>query len=188
MPNGFNFLVPVTNALATSREYSYQQDNDEQNRTRFEGLGISHEPSPWMGDRNQFSVMPVAGSAAPSGNPHTRALTFSHDNETAQPEYYGVTTDSGIRAEMTPTNRGMVMRFTFRDADARAASCSTRPPATATSPSTPNGTPPAGSRTVRGHHRPSRTLVSGRFDVTPCHRNGRRRTSADQVRDLRDHR
>ena len=112
-PNGFNFLVPVTNATAQSREYSYQQDNTADNKTRFEGLGISHEPSPWMGDRNQFSVMPVAGGAAPSGNPRTRAQTFSHANETAQPDYYRVQTDNGIVAEMTPTNRGMVMQFTF---------------------------------------------------------------------------
>lgn len=115
IPNGFNFLVPVTDATARSREYSYHQGNDDQNRTRFEGLGISHQPSPWMGDRNQFSVMPVAGSAAPAGNPHERAVTFRHDRESAQPEYYGVTLDNGVKAEMTPTNRGMIMRFTFPD-------------------------------------------------------------------------
>jgi predicted alpha-1,2-mannosidase len=112
-PNGFNFLVPVTNATAQSREYSYQADNTADNKTRFEGLGISHEPSPWMGDRNQFSVMPVAGGTAPSGNPRTRAQTFSHANETAQPDFYSVKTDNNIVAEMTPTNHGMVMQFTF---------------------------------------------------------------------------
>ncbi|TWT85097.1 Glycosyl hydrolase family 92 [Planctomycetes bacterium CA13] len=117
IPNGFNFLVPVTNAAASSREYSYQQDNDDQNRPRFEGLGICHQPSPWMGDRNQFSVMPVAGDAtsesAPSGDHHLRAVTFRHDNETAQPDYYRVDLDNGVRAEMTPTSRGMLMRFRF---------------------------------------------------------------------------
>jgi predicted alpha-1,2-mannosidase len=119
VPNGFNFLVPVTDATATSREYSYQQDNDDQNRTRFEGLGVSHEPSPWMGDRNQFSVMPVDGGA-PNGDAHARAQTFSHDNEVAQPDYYGVTLDNGVKAEMTPTNRGMVMQFTFTGATGSA--------------------------------------------------------------------
>lgn len=113
MPNGFNFLVPLTNAGANSREYSWQQDNDDNNRTRFEGLGFSHEPSPWMGDRNQFSVMPVSGSGTPSGNWHTRADRFGHDNETAQPDYYGVTLDSGVKAEVTPTDHAAVMRFTF---------------------------------------------------------------------------
>ncbi len=112
-PNGFNFIVPVTDATVSSREYSYQSDNDDQNRTRLEGLATCHQPSPWMGDRNQISVMPVAGNVAPSGNPHQRALTFSHDREIAQPDYYSVTTDSGIQAEMTPTNRGFLMRFTF---------------------------------------------------------------------------
>lgn len=113
IPNGFNFLVPLTSAQAQSREYSYQEGNDDQNRTPFEGLGISHQPSPWMGDRNQFSVMPVPGSDAPSGDWHQRATTLSHDNETAQPDYYGVELDNKVKAEMTPSNRGMVMQFTF---------------------------------------------------------------------------
>ncbi len=112
VPNGFNFLVPLTDAAAQSREYAYQQDNDAANRTPFQGLGVSHEPSPWMGDRNQFSVMPVDGDH-PSGDPKKRAATFSHRNETAQPDYYGVKLDNGIKAEMTPSNRGMVMQFTF---------------------------------------------------------------------------
>ncbi len=117
VPNGFNFLAPVTNALATSRNYSYQQDNDDLNRPQFEGLGISHQPSPWMGDRNQFSVMPVAGATKPSGNPDLRAQSFNHDKEVAQPEYYGVDLDNGVKAEMTPTNRGMIMQFTFPGSD-----------------------------------------------------------------------
>ncbi|MFB6612034.1 GH92 family glycosyl hydrolase [Agromyces sp. NPDC056379] len=170
VPNGFNFLVPVTNALATSREYSYQQDNDAQNRTRFEGLGISHQPSPWMGDRNQFSAMPVAGSGAPSGNPHTRALTFSHDNETAQPDYYGVTTDSGVRAEMTPTNRGMVMRFTFRDSDAAGSVVLDSPTGDGdftidAATGQVSGWIDKGSGFLAGQ---SRMFVSGRFDETPA--------------------
>ncbi|MBK1882551.1 GH92 family glycosyl hydrolase [Luteolibacter pohnpeiensis] len=113
IPNGFNFLVPVTNARAQSREYSYQHENNSLNRTPFQGLSISHEPSPWMGDRDQFSLMPVPGGAAPSGDPSVRGTTMDHANETAQPDYYGVKLDSGAMAEMTPTNRGMIMRFTF---------------------------------------------------------------------------
>lgn len=113
MPNGFNFLIPLSDALAQSREYSYQQSNDALNRPRFEGLGISHEPSPWMGDRDQFSVMPVNGGDAPSGNPKTRAVTFRHEHETAQPDYYGVDLDNGVKIGMTPSTRGMVMVFSF---------------------------------------------------------------------------
>lgn len=113
IPNGFNFLVPLTNAQAQAREYSYHEGNNEENKTPFEGLGISHQPSPWMGDRNQFSVMPVPGADAPSGDWHERGTTLSHDRETAQPDYYGVDLDNGVKAEMTPSNRGMVMQFTF---------------------------------------------------------------------------
>jgi len=167
VPNGFNFLVPVTNAMATSREYSYQQDNDEQNRTRFEGLGISHEPSPWMGDRNQFSVMPVAGSAAPSGNSRTRAQTFSHDNETAQPDYYGVDLDNGVTAEMTPSNRGMVMQFTFSgDAGSTVLDSPTGDGSFTIDRATGavSGWIDHGAGFVAGQ---SRMFVSGRFDDAP---------------------
>ncbi|MBB5352968.1 putative alpha-1,2-mannosidase [Haloferula luteola] len=113
VPNGFNFLVPVTNAGASSREYAWQSDNDAQNRTRLEGLAVSHQPSPWMGDRNQFSMMPVAGGETPPGGHHARAVPFDHDDEVAQPDYYGVDLSNQVKAEMTPTNRGMIFRFTF---------------------------------------------------------------------------
>ncbi len=113
LPNGFNFLVPVTDALADQREYSYQADNDSQNHPHFEGLGVSHEPSPWMGDRNQFSVMPVSGAAPPSGDPKARAVSFRHEHEIAQPNWYGVDLDNGVSAAMAPTSHGMVMAFSF---------------------------------------------------------------------------
>ncbi|MFY0407219.1 GH92 family glycosyl hydrolase [Solicola sp. PLA-1-18] len=119
VPNGFNFLTPVTNATSQSWEYDWQRGNDEQNLPTLQGLAFSHEPSPWMGDRNQLSFMPQV-TTEPTGDVEERALQFSHDDETARPDYYGVRFTNGVRAEMTPTSHAAVLRFTFpRGADAR---------------------------------------------------------------------
>jgi len=112
VPNGFTFFTPVTNATSNSWQYYWQQGNNAANRPVLQGLAISHEPSPWMGDRNQMSIMPAIGTAAPSGNAGTRGLPFSHDNEIAQPDYYKVNLDNGITAEMTPADHGGIMKFT----------------------------------------------------------------------------
>ncbi|WP_433379174.1 GH92 family glycosyl hydrolase [Actinoplanes sp. CA-142083] len=113
VPNGFNFLTPVTNATSDSWEYVYQRDNSAANLTMLQGLAISHEPSPWMGDRNQMSVMPVAAGGNLTGQPSTRALPFSHDDEIARPDFYSVKTQSGLTAQMSPTDHGGVMQFTY---------------------------------------------------------------------------
>lgn len=113
VPNGFNFLVPMTNATSQSWEYSYAASNNSANLPTIQGFGISHEPSPWMGDRNQFSVMPATASGTPNAAVSTRAMAFSHDDEIAQPDYYGVTFTNGLRGEMTPTDHGGIMRFTY---------------------------------------------------------------------------
>lgn len=112
MPNGFNFYTPLTDATSQSREYLYKEANDNNNLPVFQGLGVSHEPSPWMGDRDQVSVMPSL-AATPSGNAASRGIEFSHDDEVAQPDYYGVTLKDGIKAEMTPADHSVIERFTF---------------------------------------------------------------------------
>ena len=112
MPNGFAFFTPVTDASSNSWEYYYQQGNDERNNPTVQGFSVSHEPSPWMGDRNQLSIMPSA-SSKPTGSPSGRALKFRHADETARPDYYSVKTISGLTTEITPADHGAVMRFTF---------------------------------------------------------------------------
>jgi predicted alpha-1,2-mannosidase len=112
VPNGFNFYTPLTSSTSKDREYLYMQGNDNENLTVFQGLGISHEPSPWMGDRDQLSVMPSL-SAQPSGDAGSRQLEFSHDDEIAHPDYYSVSLKDGIQAEMTPGDHSVVERYTF---------------------------------------------------------------------------
>jgi alpha-1,2-mannosidase, putative len=113
MPHGFNFWTPVTKA-GGNWLYQYQESNGDDNRPRIEAFQLSHEPSPWMGERQTFQVMPAqVESGAPPLKRETRALSFTHDEETAHPDYYGVHFDNGIRAEITPTDHAAMFRFTF---------------------------------------------------------------------------
>jgi predicted alpha-1,2-mannosidase len=113
VPNGFNFYTPVTDAGSDSWEYSYAGQNNADNLPTLQALGISHEPSPWMGDRNLFQVMPSAATGTPDLNRNNRALPFDHASEVAQPHYYGVTFKNGIKAEIAPADHSAVFRFTF---------------------------------------------------------------------------
>ncbi|MFF5289162.1 GH92 family glycosyl hydrolase [Paractinoplanes globisporus] len=113
LPNGFNFLTPVTNATSDSWEYVYQRDNNGANLPTLQGLAISHEPSPWMGDRNQMSVMPVPAGGNLTGQPSSRALAFSHNDEIARPDFYSVKAQNGLTAQMSPTDHGGIMQVTF---------------------------------------------------------------------------
>ncbi|MFJ4855197.1 GH92 family glycosyl hydrolase [Streptomyces sp. NPDC088730] len=118
VPNGFNFWTPVTNAGSTSWLYDYASGNNADNLPTMQALSASHEPSPWMGDRQTFQLMPSAASGTPDASREARALPFRHENETARPHYYGVTFENGLKAEMTPTDHAARMRFTYPGKDA----------------------------------------------------------------------
>ncbi|QKE82848.1 ATP-binding protein [Arthrobacter sp. NEB 688] len=113
LPNGFTFLTPVTDATSQSWQYYYQSANDERNRPVLQGLAVSHEPSPWMGDRNQLSVMPSTAAGIPTGDADARGLAFDHATEVARPDYYRAVLEDGTVAEQTPADHGGVFRFTF---------------------------------------------------------------------------
>ena len=76
------------------------------------GLKQTHQPSPWINDYGQFSVMPVRGKDKVCEE--SRQSWFSHQSETAKPYYYSVyLADHDVIAEIAPTERAAVMRFTF---------------------------------------------------------------------------
>ncbi|MEV3858633.1 GH92 family glycosyl hydrolase [Streptomyces sp. NPDC050095] len=119
VPHGFNFWTPVTNAGSLSWLYDYARDNNADNLPTMEALAASHEPSPWMGDRQTFQIMPSAKSGTAVDTSRTgRALPFKHENETARPYYYGVKFENGVRAEMTPTDHAAALRFSYPGDDA----------------------------------------------------------------------
>jgi len=113
VPHGFNFWTPVTDAGSNSWIYEYHRKNSNDNLPMLQALSLSHQPSPWMGDRQSFQVMPSTTAATPNANRGQRALPFRHQNEIARAHYYGVTFENGIRAEITPTDHAAMLRFTF---------------------------------------------------------------------------
>jgi len=113
VPHGFNFWTPATDAGTTSWLYQWSRQNGADNRPTIQAFSASHEPSPWMGDRQTFQVMPSATAGVPDVSRAGRALAFSHDNEVARPYYYGVTFDNGMRTELAPTDHAALFRFTF---------------------------------------------------------------------------
>ncbi|MFJ3892501.1 GH92 family glycosyl hydrolase [Streptomyces sp. NPDC090083] len=118
LPHGFNFWTPVTNSGSLSWLYDYARANNADNLPTIQAFSASHEPSPWMGDRQTFQVMPSAASGTPDTAPDARELAFRHENETARPYYYGVTFENGLKAEMAPTDHAASLRFTYPGDDA----------------------------------------------------------------------
>ncbi|MBY8880153.1 GH92 family glycosyl hydrolase [Actinacidiphila acidipaludis] len=113
LPHGFNFWTPVTDAGSTGTLYAYQRGNDAANEPEIQAFSLSHEPSIWVQDHQTWQVMPSTSATPATADRTTRALPFSHARETARADYYGVTFDNGLRAEMTPTDHAAEMRFTF---------------------------------------------------------------------------
>ena len=83
------------------------------------GFTATHQPTVWMGDYGYVSVMPQIGQLKVL--PKERALSYSHQNETAKPYYYStvLSTDKGqkIKAEIAASGRCAIFQFTFPKTD-----------------------------------------------------------------------
>ncbi|GGR70306.1 alpha-1 2-mannosidase [Streptomyces humidus] len=118
VPHGFNFWTPVTNASSLGWLYDYARAGNADNLPTIQAFSASHQPSPWMGDRQTFQVMPSAAAGVPDTGRTARALAFRHANETARPYYYGVRFENGLMAELAPTDHAAALRFTYPGPDA----------------------------------------------------------------------
>ena len=108
-PWGMNFWTPQTGKMGDGWQYTYTAN-------KIRGFKQTHQPSPWINDYGQFSLMPVVGS--PEFNEEKRASWFSHKAEEARPNYYKVyLADHDVVAEVTPTDRAAMFRFTFPEND-----------------------------------------------------------------------
>lgn len=109
MPWGMNFWVPQTGKNGDGWQYTY-------NATKIRGFKQTHQPSPWINDYGQFSLMPTVGE--PVWGENERASWFSHKAETATPYYYKVyLADYDVTAEVAPTERAAILRFAFPETD-----------------------------------------------------------------------
>lgn len=113
VPHGFNFWTPVTDAGVLNWLYRWNEHNDDANRPRLQALSLSHQPSPWMGDRQTFQIMPSGARGVPEADRSKRSLSFSHDQESARPYRYDVRFDNGISASIAPTDHAALFRFEF---------------------------------------------------------------------------
>jgi len=118
LPNGFVSGIPVTRADELGWPYAWHAHNRADNRPAIEAFATSHLPSPWMGERGAFQIMPALPGRFGAGEPRERALSFSHDGESAHPHLYRVELDGGIRAELTASDHVVLMRFRFRTDEA----------------------------------------------------------------------
>lgn len=105
LPWGMNFWTPQTGKMGDGWTYTYKAD-------KIRGFKQTHQPSPWMNDYGQFSIMPVADKLV--FDQDKRASWFSHKAEVVKPYYYKVyLADHDITTEMAPTERAAMFRFTY---------------------------------------------------------------------------
>ena len=109
-PWGMNAWTPQTGSAGQGWLYDWKD-------RRIIGFHQTHQPSPWIGDYGQFSVMPVTGKEVFREN--DRGSIFSHKAETAMPHYYRVyLADYDTTVELTPTERAVMFRITYPKTDA----------------------------------------------------------------------
>ena len=105
LPWGMNFWTPQTRQMGNGWGYTYDD-------YKIMGIKQTHQPSPWINDYAAFSLMPVTGKLRIKED--ERASWFSHKAEVVKPYYYSVyLADHDVTAEVTPTERAAIFRFTF---------------------------------------------------------------------------
>ena len=105
LPWGMNYWTPQTGKNGNGWQYTY-------NSYKIQGFKQTHQPSPWMNDYGQFSILPIVGE--PQIEQEKRASWFSHKTEEARPYFYKVyLADYDVWTELAPTERASIMRFTF---------------------------------------------------------------------------
>ena len=115
LPHGGVFGLPMTDASSARWPYTWHEHSrvgaDGRVRPAVQAFTTSHIPSPWMGDRGVFQVMP-----SPLDHPDTdrtaRALGFDHDDERDGPHRYRVALDHGVTAELSAGAFAIGLRFT----------------------------------------------------------------------------
>jgi predicted alpha-1,2-mannosidase len=112
LPWGMNFWTPQTRKNGDGWAYTYDDH-------KIVGIKQTHQPSPWINDYAAFSLMPVTGGIRITEE--ERASWFSHKSEVSRPYLYSVyLADWDVTAEVTPTERSAIFRFTFPESDSSA--------------------------------------------------------------------
>lgn len=111
LPFGMNFLAPNTGNDEDGFQYVYSKHY-------LYGFRLTHQPSLWIGDYGQISLMPLTDPR--SFREEDRKSWFSHKSEQAHPYRYSVyLADIHVHASMTATERAAILRFSFYPGDRR---------------------------------------------------------------------
>lgn len=109
VPWAMNMWTPQTGKMGDGWQYQYSAD-------KIRGFKQTHQPSPWMNDYGQFAIMPVTGKMRFAQD--DRASWFSHKSEISKAYYYSVyLADHDVTAEIAPTERAAIFRFTYPKSD-----------------------------------------------------------------------
>ena len=109
VPWAMNMWTPQTGKMGDGWQYQYAAD-------KLRGFKQTHQPSPWMNDYGQFAIMPLTG--AMRFEQDDRASWFSHKSEISKAYYYSVyLADHDVTAEIAPTERAAIFRFTYPKSD-----------------------------------------------------------------------
>nr|WP_042195032.1 GH92 family glycosyl hydrolase [Kibdelosporangium sp. MJ126-NF4] len=83
--------------------------------TRIKGFSLTHLSGAGCSTYQDIPVMPFVGqvTTSPATDPNRYVAKFDRAGETATPGYYGVTLASGVKAELTATQRTGAGRFQF---------------------------------------------------------------------------
>jgi predicted alpha-1,2-mannosidase len=104
LPFGMHTWTPQTGKNGDGWKYQYFKD-------KIRGFQQAHQCSSWTRDYGVFSLMPGIDSLVVNEN--QREAKFSHANEIAKPNYYKVKFDNEINTEISPTERGAHLRFSY---------------------------------------------------------------------------
>lgn len=108
VPHGMNLWTPQTQDTEQKCIAPYYYADD-----KLQGFRCSH----WIvggctQDYGSFTFSPLGGELRLS--PEDRSVSFSHDSETARPDYYSVFLPSeGLTAELTGLSRSGLLRLTY---------------------------------------------------------------------------
>lgn len=104
LPFGMHTWTPQTGKNGDGWKYQYF-------KKKLRGFQQAHQCSSWTRDYAVFSFFPTLDSLVV--DEEKRATGFNHEQEIAKPHYYRVKMDNAIQTEMTPTERGAHLRFSF---------------------------------------------------------------------------
>lgn len=104
LPFAMHTWTPQTGKNGDGWKYQYSKDG-------IRGFQQAHQCSSWTRDYAVFSFMPVINELIVDEN--KRSSKFSHEDETAKPNYYKVKFKNQITTEISPSERGAHLRFSY---------------------------------------------------------------------------